>query len=205
MSRVKPRDKVVEGAKKLIEALHEQYGWFNNEELENTPVRIAKFFEEFWLKSQENVKEKMTVFESEYGGMVIDVGIDFKAFCSHHLLPVYGEVIVAYIPKKNGGKGKYLGLSKLGRIVKRYAYQPIMQEETTRKILNDIVETIDPEFAMVVIVAKHMCKVFRGVEDENSVMVTAAIYPENEVGYEMEKKVLEYVKIAEKMKIKNGW
>jgi len=200
MSLVKPREKVKEVADELVKVLHEEYGWFGEEELKNTGTRIAKFFEEFYQKAKANQDEEIKVFETNYNGFVIDVGIEVKAMCSHHLLPIVGEMSIAYIPKN----GKYLGLSKLSRIAKRYLYQPILQEEVTRKILDEIVKEINPEFAMVVITARHYCKVFRGTEDKNSIMMTVEVYPKSREAFELEKKAWSYIKFANMMKKQIG-
>ena len=104
---------------------------------------------------------------------------------------------IAYIPKKqNDGTYRVLGLSKLSRIAKRHMYQPMFQEEFTEKVLRDIIKEIDPAFVFVMVTAQHDCKRIRGAKDIDSVMTTVRIYPNNEKGRELEKKVLEYIKLT---------
>jgi len=197
MSNVKPRERVVEAMRVLVETLNKEYGWFNKEELENTPIRVAKFFEEWYQMAKENVEEHIKTFETTYDGFVMDTHIPVIGMCSHHMLPIIGEMHIVYIPGTDeDGKLKVVGLSKLSRIAKRHMYQPMIQEEFTEKVLNDLIEEINPMWAMVVVKAQHDCKRIRGARDINSEMITVRIWPNNEKGRELEKKAIEYLKLA---------
>ncbi|HOP09156.1 MAG TPA: GTP cyclohydrolase I [Candidatus Methanofastidiosa archaeon] len=148
--------------------LNRRYGFFNEEEIENTPKRIERFWEE-WAQNREY---EFTVFDNEesYDQMVILKVPNFYSMCSHHLLPFFGSVAVGYIPK-----GKICGISKLARLVRKYASRPQIQENMTQQILNGLREKLDTDDVMVVIKARHLCMELRGVKTENPTMVTSAI------------------------------
>lgn len=197
MSLVTPRARVLRAMQELIEALNEEYGWFNEEELKFTPYRVAKFFEEWYKMAKENEVENIKMFETTYDGIIIDDGIPVYGLCSHHLLPIIGTMTIAYVPGKDeSGKRKVVGLSKLSRIAKRHMYRPMIQEEFTDNVLHDIIEEINPEFVFIRVEAQHDCKRIRGAKDLDSVMVTVRVWPLNENSRELEKKVIEYLKLV---------
>jgi len=102
--------------------------------------------------------------------MIILKNIDFQAFCSHHLLPFIGQVSIGYIPND-----KVLGASKLGRIVQNHAYKPQVQEKLTEEIADEVMKKTKAKGVIVVIKAKHLCMVMRGLNDPNIEMVTSSI------------------------------
>jgi GTP cyclohydrolase I len=124
--------------RELLKEMQRKYGFFNDEEIENTPRRIVKFWDE-WA---ENRKFTFTVFENEehYDQMVILKVPQFYSMCSHHLLPFFGEVAVGYIPKD-----RICGISKLARMVTKYASKPQLQENLTQQILNGLKGELDTE------------------------------------------------------------
>ncbi|MHC1598191.1 MAG: GTP cyclohydrolase I [Candidatus Methanofastidiosia archaeon] len=154
--------------REVMSKMRERYGFFNDEEIENTPKRIEKFFEE-WARNREY---KFTVFENEegYDQMVILKVPNFYSMCSHHLLPFFGEVAIGYIPGK-----KICGISKLARLVKKYASQPQLQENMTQQILNGLKKDLDTEDVMIVVKARHLCMEIRGVKAQKPLMITSAI------------------------------
>ena len=111
---------------------------------------------------------KYTKFEeTEYKDIVLLKDIEFNSMCEHHLLPFYGKVHIAYIPN-----GKIIGISKLARIVEKYAKRLQVQERMTEQIVKEIQENIGTEDIAVYIEAKHMCMIARGVKKVNAKTVT---------------------------------
>jgi len=102
--------------------------------------------------------------------MVLVRDIDIFSMCEHHLLPFFGKAHVAYIPD-----GKIVGLSKIGRVVEVFARRLQVQERLTQQIRDAIQDVLNPKGVAVVIEAKHLCMVMRGVEKLNSVTTTSAM------------------------------
>lgn len=151
--------------------------YFNEEELQNTQNRHVRFLEEW----DTNQNFKFTVFDNPgYDQMIILKDIDFSSLCSHHLLPFTGKVHIAYIPDK-----KICGISKLARVVDRFASQPQIQERMTQEIANYLEKYLNSKGVMIVAEATHLCMKIRGVKKQNSVMITSSItgaFKENEKG-----------------------
>ncbi len=160
--------KIQKSIQNQIDVLHQELGWFNEEELNNTARRIKDFYKE-WV---DNYDFNFTLFanEEKYDELVILKDIDFYSMCSHHLLPFFGKVHVAYLPKD-----KVCGVSKLARAVKKFASKPQIQENLTEQIADFLFEQLKPEFLMVVVEAQHLCMLMRGIKQHNSKMVTSAI------------------------------
>ena len=113
------------------------------------------------------------LFDASSSEMVLVKNIELYSLCEHHLLPFFGKCHVAYIPNK-----KVLGLSKVARVVDAFARRLQIQEKLTRQIAETIQEYTDATGAAVVIEAQHLCMMARGVEKQNSVMVTSCVLGE---------------------------
>lgn len=142
------------------------------EGLVDTPKRAAaafRFLNSGYHQCLENVLNNAT-FEADTEDMVIVKDIELYSLCEHHLLPFIGKCHVAYLPH-----GKVIGLSKVARIVEMYARRLQIQERLTRQIADAIQEAVQPAGVAVVIEAKHLCMMMRGVEKQNSVMTTSSM------------------------------
>jgi GTP cyclohydrolase I len=121
---------------------------------------------------EQNVEDVVNgaIFESNSDEMVIVKDIEMYSMCEHHLLPFIGKCHVAYLPK-----GKVMGLSKVARIVDMYARRLQIQENLTKEISDTIMNVTGAIGVAVVIEAKHLCMMMRGVEKQNSVMTTSCM------------------------------
>jgi len=140
--------------------------------LQRTPERVERSMH-FLTKGYEQDPMKIlrgALFDVDYDEMVIVKDIEVFSLCEHHMLPFFGKVHVAYIPK-----GKVIGLSKIPRLVEVFARRLQVQERLTRQIADAISEAIDPQGVGVVIEARHLCMMMRGIEKQHSSTVTSAM------------------------------
>ena len=140
--------------------------------LADTPKRAAKAFEFLTRGYHQTLDDVINdaLFPSDASEMVIVKDIELYSMCEHHLLPFVGKCHAAYIPN-----GKVLGLSKVARIVDMYARRLQIQENLTTQIATTIEDVTGAAGVAVIIEAKHMCMMMRGVEKQNSVMKTSAM------------------------------
>ena len=142
------------------------------EGLLRTPERVARAYEFLSRGYQEDAAKVLhgALFEEKYDEMVIVKDIEVFSLCEHHMLPFYGKVHVAYIPH-----GKVIGLSKIPRLVDVFARRLQIQERLTTQIAEAIQEAIAPQGVGVVIEARHLCMMMRGVEKQHSATVTSSM------------------------------
>lgn len=147
------------------------------EGLLKTPSRVAKALQYITLGYQIDPIEiiQSAMFHEDHNQMVIVKDIELYSMCEHHMLPFYGKAHVAYIPN-----GTITGLSKIARVVDAFARRLQVQERLTVQIRDCIQEALNPLGVAVVIEAKHMCMMMRGVQKQNSVTTTSAFTGEFE-------------------------
>lgn len=153
----------------IIEEIGED---LSREGLIDTPKRAAKAFR-FLNRGYGQSLEKVlngAIFKADTEDMVIVKDIELYSLCEHHLLPFIGKCHVGYLPC-----GNVLGLSKVARIVEMYARRLQIQEKLTKQIADSIHLAINARGVAVVIEAKHLCMMMRGVEKQNSVMTTSVM------------------------------
>ena len=145
------------------------------EGLQDTPKRAAKAMQYLCHGYEQSLDTLVNgaLFASDSDEMVIVANIELYSLCEHHLLPFIGKAHVAYIPS-----GKVLGLSKVARIVDMYARRLQIQENLSRQIADAVMQVTGALGVAVVIEAKHMCMMMRGVEKQNSSMITSVMLGE---------------------------
>ena len=147
----------------------------DREGLARTPHRVAKAWSFLTAGYGQTLAEVVGegIFAAEGSEMVIVKDIEFYSMCEHHMLPFIGKAHVAYLPK-----GKVLGLSKVARIVDMYARRLQIQENLSRQIAEAVQQVTGAAGVAVVVEAKHMCMMMRGVEKQNSTMITSVMLGE---------------------------
>jgi GTP cyclohydrolase I len=142
------------------------------EGLQRTPARVAKALEFLTSGYRADIAKIVNeaLYSVKYDEMVIVKDIEFFSLCEHHLLPFFGKMHVAYLPKD-----KVIGLSKLPRIVDAFARRLQIQERLTQQVAQTIQEAIDPVGVGVICEARHLCMMMRGVEKQNSKTITSAV------------------------------
>jgi len=144
----------------------------DREGLRKTPSRVAAalvYLTHGYHEDPDTVIND-AIFTEDYEEMILQKDIDFFSLCEHHLLPFFGKAHVAYIPHH-----KIVGVSKLARLVDLYARRLQVQERLTNQIATTIMEKLNPHGVAVVIEAQHLCMRMRGVEKQNSLMITSSL------------------------------
>ncbi len=155
--------------RELLSELGEDPG---REGLQKTPLRVSRMYDFLTKGYHEDIKTVLNgaVFREKYSEMVIVRDIDFFSLCEHHLIPFFGKVHVAYIPA-----GKIIGLSKIPRVVEVFSRRLQVQERMTQQIAQTLYEHLNPQGVGVVIEARHLCMIMRGVEKQNSIATTSSM------------------------------
>ena len=154
---------------KILKAIGEDPG---REGLKRTPLRVEeslKFLTSGYSVDIEEIINR-AVYQEDIHDMIVVKDIELYSMCEHHMLPFFGKCHVGYIPK-----GKVIGLSKIPRIVDAYAKRLQLQERLTDQIANTLWEHLQPTGLGVVIEANHLCMMMRGVQKQNSMMVTSCM------------------------------
>lgn len=144
----------------------------DREGLQKTPLRVAGVLEFLTSGYHANVERMINgaVFEAESNNMIIVRDIELYSLCEHHMLPFYGRCHIGYIPNT-----KIFGVSKLARLVDMYSRRLQIQERLTEQIASAIMDSIDPEGVGVIVEARHLCMMMRGVQKQNSLMTTSSV------------------------------
>jgi len=140
------------------------------EGLLKTPERVARSLRFLTKGYEEDPKSVINgaLFTEDYSEMIVLKDLDFFSLCEHHVLPFFGKAHVAYIPSH-----KIVGISKLARLVEVYARRLQVQERMTAQIANILMDELEPQGVGVVLQAEHLCMRMRGVEKQNSIVVTS--------------------------------
>jgi GTP cyclohydrolase I len=158
-----------EQIRQILKALGEDP---DREGLARTPQRVVQALT-FLTQGYQMDPAKVindALFSEDYEEMIVQKDIDFYSLCEHHLLPFFGKAHVAYIPHH-----KIVGISKLARLVDVYARRLQVQERLTNQIATIIMEKLDPLGVAVVVEAEHLCMRMRGVEKQNSMIITSTL------------------------------
>lgn len=159
--------KIEKLAKELLKEIGENP---DREGLKKTPERVAKSFLKIFGGYSQTAPNILTKFDGEnYDEMIICKDIDFYSTCEHHMQPFFGKISIGYIPDK-----KIVGISKLPRIVELFSRRLQNQERLTTQIADTLNKLLKPKGVGVVVKAQHLCMMARGVEKQNTVMITSS-------------------------------
>lgn len=161
-------------AQKAIALLLEAFGEdVTREGLKNTPCRVAEFYEDALSGMKVKPSDILSVYYEKEGHeeIVLVKDVPFYSLCEHHMLPFFGKIHVAYIPKKD----RLLGVSKLVRVIDMFSKRLQLQERMSKQIADTIMQAAKPYGAMVIIEAEHLCMTMRGVKKPGSKMITSAM------------------------------
>jgi GTP cyclohydrolase I len=170
LAKIPSRTEAEEAVRTLLRYVGEDP---EREGLERTPHRVAsalQFLTRGYTQDPKDAINGALFSEAEYQEMILCKDLDFYSLCEHHMLPFFGKAHVAYLPNK-----RIVGLSKVPRMVEIYARRLQVQERLTRQIAQTIMSEIEPLGVAVVLEAEHMCMRMRGVEKQNSVVMTSAM------------------------------
>jgi GTP cyclohydrolase I len=143
------------------------------EGLLETPTRIIKSWDHLYRGYNQNSTDILTTFAADgYDQIILLKNIEIYSMCEHHMLPFFGKAHVAYLPDPNG---QIVGISKLARLIEIYARRLQIQERIGDQVTSDLMKYLQPQGAACIIEAQHTCMLMRGVEKQNSIMVTSSM------------------------------
>lgn len=159
----------------MIEIIRRQLEYIgenpDREGLIDTPERIIKMWKEIYAGYSMKVEDILTTFSADgYDQIILLKDIEFYSMCEHHNVPFYGKVHVAYLPGE-----KIVGISKLARLVDMYSKRMQIQERIGEQVTDALMKYLQPKGAACIIEASHLCMKMRGVEKQNSIMVTSSM------------------------------
>ncbi len=162
--------KIEQAVSQILEAIGED---INREGIRKTPERVARMLDELLNGYGSHLQEYLKVFHEteKYEEMVLVRDIPFYSICEHHLLPFFGKIHIAYIPRN----GNVVGVSKLGRLADGFAHRLQMQERLTKQIADSIMKALKPLGVLVIVEAEHLCMTIRGVKKPGSRITTSAM------------------------------
>jgi GTP cyclohydrolase I len=162
-------DRIASSFRSILTEIGEDPG---REGLLKTPERVTRALEFLTKGYHEDPAAILNsaLFSEEYSEMIVLKDLDFFTLCEHHMLPFFGKAHVAYIPSN-----KILGLSKLARLFEVFARRLQVQERLTTQVAHSLMDAIDPQGVGVVVEAEHLCMRMRGVEKQNSIVVTSCM------------------------------
>jgi GTP cyclohydrolase I len=167
----KKNEEIRESIKNILKHLGEDP---SREGLLGTPDRIVKSWEKLFGGYKIDPKDIMTIFKEDnvipFNQIILLKDIEFYSTCEHHMLPFVGKAHVAYVPKD-----KVCGISKLARIVEVFSRRLQIQERIGNQVTESLMEVLKPQGAACIIEAKHFCMTSRGVNKQNSVMITSSL------------------------------
>ncbi|MBK1834417.1 GTP cyclohydrolase I FolE [Roseibacillus ishigakijimensis] len=162
--------RIAKAVKEILAAIGEDP---ERDGLQDTPLRVARYFEEVCGGLHEDPAEHLNkTFEVDHDEIIIVRDITFYSICEHHLVPFFGRAHVAYLPQPDG---RITGLSKLARLVDGYAKRPQVQERLTGQVADAIERKLQPRGVAVVLEAQHMCMSMRGIKKPGSETVTSSM------------------------------
>jgi GTP cyclohydrolase I len=162
--------KAEQAVRDLLEAIGENP---DREGLRETPARVARAYAESFGGLHMSAEDVLTTtFDAGHDELVIVRDIEMYSTCEHHLVPFYGFAHVGYIPNENG---RVTGLSKLARLVDVFARRPQVQERLTTQVADSLMRILEPQGAIVVIEAEHLCMAMRGVRKPGAKTITSAV------------------------------
>jgi GTP cyclohydrolase I len=164
------RKKLEKAVRSILEAVGEDP---EREGLKDTPKRVARYYEEVLSGLKVKPEDILSVYyeKENHEEIVLVKDIPMYSLCEHHLLPFFGKVHLAYVPKKD----RILGISKLVRVVEMFSKRLQLQERLTKQVADTIMDAAKPYGAMVVIEAEHLCMTMRGVKKPGAKMITSAM------------------------------
>lgn len=164
-----PTDPIEGHVKEMLASLGEDV---NRDGLQATPARVAKALRQLTCGYDQDPEDvlRSAMFDVTYDEMVIVKDIEVFSLCEHHMLPFFGSLHIAYIPRK-----KVIGLSKTARLVDIFARRLQIQERLTQQVADTVQQAINPAGVGVICQCQHLCMMMRGVEKQHSSTITSAM------------------------------